>query len=164
MPNWHGNAPHACARVELKRCRLAMPQGVRDGSGNLRCWVDADLAAAAPGAAQGVDMTLHLRNAGPYPLTQAWRVVVACNSSSSAASGLRLPLGATYVANHMSWCMLTSVCYAGSPGTAMQAAYPLGGLAVGHAWRQHLLYDGPWVGSIEVSVHLCHALPKVRCS
>ena len=72
---------YSCVHAELEHV-LDLSQGMRSGSGNLRCWVDADLAPAAPGAPRCIDLVVHLRNVGPHPLTQAWSALIACRSDS----------------------------------------------------------------------------------
>ena len=84
-------------------------------------------------------------------------------SPSQGASCMLTPhqllLACLHAQLHRLSCACTGAC---SPGAAMQMAFPLRGLVVGQAWRQQLLCDGPGSSGIEVCVHLCHALSKVR--
>lgn len=56
-------------------------QGVR-AKRNVHCWVEG---TAAPPAA-GVELSVGLQNTGPYPVTQAWSVLVVCAAPGKATT------------------------------------------------------------------------------
>ena len=58
---------------------LGTLQGLRDRC-NLHCWVEAAVQASGERAAPDVLLTIGLQNTGPYPVAQAWSVLIVCRA------------------------------------------------------------------------------------